>query len=156
MTKFEKGRSGNPRGRPRGIVDRRARFRLMLEEEGEALLRTAIECAKAGDAGLLGKLLDRLLPALKAETSAVAIPGCHASQTAETNAGAVLGALVAGRITLEDAQGMMALIRSRAEIDQQGALLDAIARLLRRSNAELPADLRLRLERLEGASNAPD
>ena len=63
MTKFEKGKSGNPGGRPKGVKDKRAIFREMVEDNRELLLGKAMEMAKDGNEAMLKLLLDRLLPA---------------------------------------------------------------------------------------------
>lgn len=60
---FEKGKSGNPEGRPKGIKDRRTLFAEMIESHKEKLLNTALEMAFNGNEQMLKIFLDRLLPA---------------------------------------------------------------------------------------------
>lgn len=64
--KFEKGTSGNPSGRPRGIVDKRVRLREQIQEHAEELIGLAIQRAKDGDGMALRLLLDRIVPTLRA------------------------------------------------------------------------------------------
>ena len=69
MAKFKKGVSGNPNGRPRGVIDKRQKLRLALEEKAEELLDIIIERAMKGDAQMQRVLLGRLIPPVKPESS---------------------------------------------------------------------------------------
>jgi hypothetical protein len=64
---FRPGQSGNPRGRPTGIVDRRTALRSQLEDAAPELLASAIEMARQGDPHMMRLLLSRLLPAPRAD-----------------------------------------------------------------------------------------
>ena len=62
-TRFKPGQSGNPSGRPKGARHRTTvAIEALLEGEGEALTRKAIELAKAGDMQALRLCMDRLAP----------------------------------------------------------------------------------------------
>lgn len=69
MTRFVPGVSGNPAGRPRGLVDRRSEVRLMLESHSEALISQAVKRALEGSDVVLVALINRLVPSLRAEIS---------------------------------------------------------------------------------------
>ncbi|GAH02412.1 unnamed protein product, partial [marine sediment metagenome] len=60
---FVKGKSGNAAGRPKGLKDRRARFREMVEPLAPELLNKAVTMALDGNEQMLRLILDRLLPA---------------------------------------------------------------------------------------------
>lgn len=72
---FPKGKSGNPEGRPKGSKNKTTLLKQYVENQlteqlsvdASELLGTAIALAKAGDTTMLKVLLDRLLPARKAE-----------------------------------------------------------------------------------------
>ncbi len=70
--KFQKGQSGNPAGRPKGIKDKRAIWREMLESESEELINKAVQMAKDSDEQMLKFILDRVLPA-KPKTNPIEI-----------------------------------------------------------------------------------
>ena len=69
MGQFKKGVSGNPKGRPRGVTDKRQKLRLALEEKAEELLEIIIERAMKGDTQMQRVLLRRLIPPAKPESS---------------------------------------------------------------------------------------
>ena len=62
---FEPGQSGNPAGRRPGIIDRRIKYRELLETNAEGFIQTAIDKAKEGDAVMLKLCIDKILPAYK-------------------------------------------------------------------------------------------
>jgi hypothetical protein len=74
MARFQPGNQANLQGRPKGITDRRLRFRKELEKHGGELLQTAIRQALAGDVAMLKCLIERLIPAIKAESPAIKLP----------------------------------------------------------------------------------
>jgi hypothetical protein len=59
-SRWKKGQSGNPNGRAAGSRNRATlAIEALLEGEGEALTRKALELAKAGDMAALRLCLDR-------------------------------------------------------------------------------------------------
>lgn len=65
---FEKGQSGNPKGRPHGIIDKRSELVGLLKPHAPALVNKAVEMALAGDVNALRLCLERLIPKAKDET----------------------------------------------------------------------------------------
>lgn len=65
---FKTGQSGNPNGRPKGIIDRRSKFRGLLETHAEAIIEKLVEGAKDGDPAALRLCVERLLPRVKPDT----------------------------------------------------------------------------------------
>ena len=82
MAKFKPGQSGNPKGRPKGIQDRRIALRKVLEEKGDVMIKLAIEDASNGNTDMLKFLLGRLLPPAKALPEQFALEGQSASEWA--------------------------------------------------------------------------
>lgn len=63
---FQPGQSGNPKGRPRGIVDKRAELRGLLEEHAKDIINKLVERAKQGEPTALRLCLERLIPHARA------------------------------------------------------------------------------------------
>ena len=72
---------GNP-GRPKGARHKATQaIQALLDGEGEALTRKAIELALAGDATALRLCMDRILPALRERPVVVELPPLRAPKT---------------------------------------------------------------------------
>ena len=63
--KFEKGKSGNPKGKPKGAKDKRTELRALLEPHAPALIQKAVDMALAGDTVALKLCLDRIIPSMR-------------------------------------------------------------------------------------------
>ena len=72
---FEKGRSGNPSGRPRGSRNRSTlAAQMLLQGEAEALTRKTVELALDGDPAALRLCLDRLIAPHRERLVPLALP----------------------------------------------------------------------------------
>jgi hypothetical protein len=66
---FKKGQSGNLKGRPKGVPDRRGELKRKLEARANEVLDAAIDRAIGGDSLALKLVMERLIPTLKPETT---------------------------------------------------------------------------------------
>ena len=74
-TRFEKGTSGNPNGRPKGSRNRSTlAAEALLDGEAEALTRKVIELALNGDLGAVRLCLERLIPARRSRVIQFDLP----------------------------------------------------------------------------------
>ena len=74
--RFRPGQSGNPSGKPKGARNRLTlACEALLEGEGEALTRKAIELALDGDTVALRLCLDRICPPAKERPISIELPG---------------------------------------------------------------------------------
>ena len=101
---FQKGESGNPAGRPRGARNRTTiLLQKLLEDDGEALARKAIDLAKGGDLAALRMCMDRLVPARKHEPIAVDLPRLDTAADTVTAASTIVAAVAAGELAPSEA-----------------------------------------------------
>lgn len=72
---FPKGRSGNPKGRPRGSRNKATvLLENLFEGNAEALGKRALSAALSGDTKMMNFVLSRLIPATREATVAIDVP----------------------------------------------------------------------------------
>ena len=133
---FVKGRSGNPRGKPRGARHRATiAAESMLDGESEALTRKAIELALEGDGMALRLCLERILPARKDRPLRFTLPPLKSAEDAAAGLSAILEAVASGDLTPGEACDISRLLESfgkmleGSEIEKRIAALEAAAAL---------------------------
>lgn len=116
--KFEAGVSGNPKGRPRGIADKRTEIRNLLYPHAEALVQKTIELALAGDSTALRICLERLIARAKSNTAAVPIDNFDLTKAENLPlAGSnILQAVSREELTLEEAKIACDLIETQRKL----------------------------------------
>ena len=111
MTKFKAGHSGNPRGRPKGALNKATlATQALLDGESEALTRKAVELAKGGHPMALRLCLDRLLPPRKDRPINFTLPKITGAEDLAKALGAILAAVAQGEITPGEGQTLTAIL----------------------------------------------
>ena len=112
-SRYRKGQSGNPAGRPSGA---RNRTTLVLEElldkDARTIMRTAIAKAKDGDATALRLCLARLAPVRRDRPISFALPAITTAADASTAAAAILAGVACGDLTPSEAAELGKLVES--------------------------------------------
>jgi hypothetical protein len=111
---FVKGQSGNVKGRPKGIIDKRHRLNKALMADGDALLSVTKAKALEGDMTAMALLLPRMMPTLKPEGSPVRF-ALDASLETSKQIQQIIQALADGQLTVEEAKHIAEMIRLLAE-----------------------------------------
>ncbi|HZT86861.1 MAG TPA: DUF5681 domain-containing protein [Stellaceae bacterium] len=125
--RFEKGRSGNPGGRPKGRFRAGTRAAaLLLDAQAEALTEKAIEMALAGDAVAVRFCLGRLLGVRRGQPVELDLPAVAAMRDLGAAVAAVTAAVGDGRLTPEEALSL-------------SQMLDGLPRVLAAVRNEPPA-----------------
>jgi uncharacterized protein DUF5681 len=102
--RFQKGKSGNPCGRPPGSRNRTTQaVDALLDGEAETLTRKAIEKAKEGDTAALRLCLDRIAPVRKDRPITFALPPMAGAADAVKASAAIVAAVSRGEITPSEA-----------------------------------------------------
>lgn len=125
--KFKPGTSGNPRGRKRGVPDRRAQARELFSARKNELIEAAIALALSGDAAALRMCLDRIVPALKPVGVPVDLPALPADLAGKGER--VLEQLAAGAMSPDEAATIIGAIAQQARIVETSELERRIAAL---------------------------
>jgi hypothetical protein len=112
-SRFQKGRSGNPAGRPAGSRNKTTlAMEALLDGEADAIMRKAIEKAKDGDGIALRMCLERIVPPRKDRPVSFNLPPIKTAADALTATGALVAAVAAGDITPSEAAELSKLIEA--------------------------------------------
>jgi len=122
---FQKGKSGNPAGKPKGAKDKRTELRSLFEQHREELIKVAVDKAKNGDSTSLRICIDRLVAPMR--SNPVRIEGFVGTLTERGEA--VMAAIAAGSIGAEEGGALMSLLQAQARLVEATTLDDRIAAL---------------------------
>ena len=133
---FKPGQSGNPAGRPKGSRHRATlAIEALLDGEGEAITRKAIEAAKAGDMVAIRLVLDRICPPRKTRPIHIELPPIHDAGGVAEAQQEVLRAACAGELLLDEAQVLSELLEARRQSLETRELEVRLSELEGRANA---------------------
>jgi hypothetical protein len=133
---FKPGQSGNPAGRPKGARHRTTvAIEALLDGEGEAITRKAIEAAKAGDIVAIRLVLDRICPPRKTRPIHIELPPINDARGIAEAQQEVLRAACAGELLLDEAQALSGLLEARRQSLETQEMEARLSELEGRANA---------------------
>ena len=110
-SKFEKGKSGNPAGRPKNTNT--TIFRNKLIEATPGIINRLIEMALEGDSMAIKAVLDRVCPSLKPQAMAISLP---VKSTLAEQGGAIIKATMAGQIPPDIGSQLITALANQSKI----------------------------------------
>lgn len=126
MSRFQKGQSGNPTGRPRGIPSPATKLRKAIEQDIPDIIAALVNAAKQGDTTAARILLDRVVPPLRPQGMPVTVPiGESLSETGR----AILDGAGTGQIPPEQASALLAGLGMLARVVETDELIERIEAL---------------------------
>ncbi|MGV7215022.1 DUF5681 domain-containing protein [Bradyrhizobium sp. UFLA05-112] len=135
---FQKGQSGNPRGRPAGSRNNATlACEVLLEGQAQALTQKAVEMALGGDTVALKLCLERIYPARKDRPVTFALPPITSTRDAAEIAAAVAEAVAAGHLTPSEAVEIGRVLEIYIKAYETAELNDRVARVEQVTDAEL-------------------
>ena len=109
---FQKGQSGNPAGRPRGTRNKQTiAAEKLFAEDAEALIRIAIDLAKAGDIAALRLCLDRICAPQRHRPVAFDLPQLAVAKDAVGAMSTLMEGIAAGELSAPEAAGLAKVIQ---------------------------------------------
>ena len=135
---FQKGQSGNPRGRPAGSRNLATlACEALLEGQAEALTQKAVDMALAGDPVALRICLERICPVRKDRVVRFPLPPITSARDAADIAAAIAEAVAAGHVTPSEAAELAKVVDVYVRAYQTAELNDRVAREDQLSDEEL-------------------
>lgn len=111
--KFAKGKSGNPKGRPKGARNKATlAAEALMDGDAAAITTKAIELAKAGDMTAIRLCLERILPPRKCRPLKVSLPSIEKPEDTLKAVNAVLAAVSEGDITTDEADALLRTVEA--------------------------------------------
>ena len=148
---FQKGQSGNPRGRPMGSRNNATlACEALLEGQAEALTQKAVEMALAGDPVALRICLERICPVRKDRAVRFPLPPITSARDAADIAAAIAQAVAAGHLTPSEAAEIGKVIEIYSRRMKRPNLNDRMTRVEQLSDEEL-----MRIIRNGSGENTP-
>ena len=127
---FRKGQSGNPAGRPKGARNKATiALEALLDGEGEAITRKAIEMAMDGDTTAMRLVIERILPPRKDRPVMFTLPKLEVAVDAVKATAALAEAVASGDLTPSEAGEISKLVDGFTKAVEQHDIQQRLERI---------------------------
>jgi hypothetical protein len=124
-SKFEKGISGNPSGRPAGKTPG-AKLRKAIEEKADDILQAVLNAAVQGDMMACKMLLDRITPTLKSQALAINLPSMD---SLSEQGGEIIKATMTGQIPPDIGSQLITALSNQGKLVEFQEMVERLARI---------------------------
>lgn len=122
---FKKGKSGNPKGRPAGVPNKRGVINNVIEAYGKAnnidveskLIASLIKQALAGDTTAAKIIIERMIPAYKPVSRTIKVPGALPPDLVK-KAEKILELSLNGTLTLDESKTLLSSLADLMKIKE--------------------------------------
>jgi hypothetical protein len=133
-TRWRKGVSGNPAGKPKGTRHKvTMAVQALLDGEADALTRKCIELAKEGDTTVLRLCMERLAPAMRSRAVELPMPTIDTADDVLKAQAATIRAMAAGKITPGEAATIAGVLDAKRKAIETIVLEERVAKLERQA-----------------------
>lgn len=144
MTKFARGQSGNPSGKPAGTRWRSTELvEGIMREGGESVARAIVVAARGGDMTAAKVVIDRLAPAPRGRFLQINVPKIEMPADALPLMAGVLDTMAKGELTPHEASDLSSVVQTYLKVLEMVGLAAEVA-ALKETVAALQVDTRTR------------
>jgi Family of unknown function (DUF5681) len=130
---FQKGQSGNPAGKPKGVRNRATLMaEKLMQDDAEQVVRAVVEKAKQGDMTAARLIIERIAPVRKGRPITLDLPEAKTSADLAGAMASLVRAMATGEVTPDEAPTIAGVFEIRRKTIESVDFEERLAALERR------------------------